>query len=59
MIERMKASFRSASPRVNVVIPAYNARAFVADALDTVFEQTYRNFDITIVDDGSTDDTLK
>ncbi len=47
------------SPRVSVVIPAYNAAEFITETLDTVAAQTYRDFEIIIVDDGSKDDTKK
>lgn len=45
------------TPRVSVVIPAYNAAAFIADTLETVASQTYRDFEVVVVDDGSKDDT--
>jgi glycosyltransferase involved in cell wall biosynthesis len=43
--------------RVSVVIPAYNAEIFLAETLESVFEQTYRDLEIILIDDGSTDDT--
>ena len=43
--------------RVTVVIPAYNAEATIASTLESVFEQTFRDFEVICVDDGSTDRT--
>jgi len=45
------------SPTVSVIIPTYNRRDLVQRALESVFAQNYRNFEILVVDDGSTDDT--
>ena len=45
------------SPLVTVVIPTYNRAALVMEAIGSVLRQSYRNFEILVCDDGSTDDT--
>jgi glycosyltransferase involved in cell wall biosynthesis len=42
---------------VSVIIPAYNAAAFIAETLASAQNQTYQDLEIIVVDDGSTDDT--
>ena len=44
-------------PQVTVVIPAFNAGRIITAALQSVFGQTYRDYEVIVVDDGSTDDT--
>lgn len=45
------------TPRISVVMPAYNAAASVAAALDSLLAQTHSNFEVVAVDDGSADAT--
>jgi glycosyltransferase involved in cell wall biosynthesis len=43
--------------KVSIVIPTYNRGYIIRDALDSIFKQTYKHFELIIVDDGSTDNT--
>lgn len=47
----------SEQPKVTVVVPAYNMERFIERTLSSALGQTYDNFDIQVVDDGSTDGT--
>jgi glycosyltransferase involved in cell wall biosynthesis len=44
-------------PLVSVCLPTYNGESFVADAIDSVLKQTYRHFELIVIDDGSSDRT--
>ncbi len=45
------------SARIDIIIPTWNGRDVLMKCMASLSEQTYRNFHVTIVDDGSTDDT--
>lgn len=45
-------------PLVSVVIPAYNAAETIVECLDSVRAQTYKNLEVLVVNDGSSDNTL-
>jgi glycosyltransferase involved in cell wall biosynthesis len=47
----------SSSPMVSVVIAAYSAARWIAETLDSVLAQTFQDFEVIVVDDGSTDET--
>lgn len=44
-------------PKVSIIIPAYNCAEFIGRTIDSVLSQTYKDYEIIIVNDGSTDET--
>lgn len=42
---------------VSVIIPVFNGEKYIKQALETVYSQSYKNFEVVCVNDGSTDNT--
>ena len=45
-------------PHVSVIVPNYNHSKFLRERLESIYNQTYQNFDVVLLDDASTDDSL-
>lgn len=46
-------------PKFSIILPTYNRSFCIKNAVDSVLQQTYDNYELIIIDDGSTDDTEK
>jgi glycosyltransferase involved in cell wall biosynthesis len=47
----------SSRPAISVILPAFNAGAFITEAIQSILTQTFQDFELLVGDDGSTDDT--
>ena len=47
------------SPLVSVIMPAYNSERYITDAIESVVQQTYTNWELIVIDDGSSDGTVR
>jgi len=46
-------------PAISVLMPVYNAERFLAEAIDSILNQTFTDFEFLIIDDGSSDNSIK
>lgn len=47
------------TPRISVVMPAYNSEKYIGEAIESILNQTFTDFEFIIINDGSMDDTAK
>lgn len=47
------------NPKVSVIIPVYNVEKYIITCMESVKNQTFKNFEVIFIDDGSTDNTLE
>lgn len=54
----MAASFRENDGLVSIIVPVHNAENFIEDTIDCVRGQSYKNWELILIEDGSTDHTM-
>ena len=45
--------------QISIIIPIFNVEKYLSECLDSILNQTFKNFEVICVDDGSTDKTLE
>ena len=49
----------SGRPQITVLMSVYNGEKYLSEAIDSILAQTFKNFEFVIIDDASTDHTIK
>ncbi len=58
-IENTIQKFNMNKPLVSIITPVFNQEKFISDAIESVLSQSYDNWELLIINDGSTDDSEK
>ena len=58
-MQKLGKTMRNKKPLISVVMPVYNGEKYLKEAIDSILSQTYKDFEFIILNDGSTDNSLK
>ena len=59
LAEKYRSIIERVCPRISVIVASYNYAKLIGDTLDGLLAQTYRNFEVIVVDDGSKDESVE
>jgi glycosyltransferase involved in cell wall biosynthesis len=54
-----KLLMKKNNPMLSIIVPMYNAQDTISECIDSILDQKFKEYELILVDDGSTDDTLK
>ena len=46
------------NPEISIIVPVYNVEKYLRRCIDSILNQSFKNFELILVDDGSTDNSL-
>ena len=47
------------TPKISIIVPVYNVELYLNDCINSILKQTYKNFEVLLINDGSTDSSSK
>ena len=53
------SSIKNNCPLVSIIVPCYNHEKYITECIGSIMNQTFRNFELTVIDDGSKDQSFE